>query len=248
MLRPLTDRCSRHFSPRPLPAAGILFCALLLTACSPKNLHPDIAGRARAIHVIGIVRPDVSIYSLSAGGQLELVEEWSEAGRNNLLTAVVKRFSRRATKLQVVQADEGTEALLEEVRPLAAAISATVSGQSYLDAPPFDRHRRFVHSVGSLGGEPERNGVDALLLMTAYDEISSYGRRALIAVGKITGLLFGEPPRKGATVITMMLLDRDGAVLWYAELREPGAFDLRSSGSAAKAAAQVLESFPGDIR
>ena len=248
MLRLQTDHCSRRPSPRLLPAAGILLCALLLPACAPRNVHPDIASRARSIRTIGIVRPDVSIYSLSAGGQLELNDEWSEAGRNNLLTAAVKRLARRATRLEVVQPDEGTAALLDEVRPLAAAISAAVGGQSYLGAPPFDRRGRFVHSVGSLGGDPERNGVDALLIMTGYDEISRYGRRALIAVGKITGLLVGEPPRKGATVITMMLLDRDGAVLWYAELREPGTFDLRSSGSAAKAAAQVLASFPGDIR
>lgn len=244
----LTDPSLRHRSPRPCLAAGILLCALLLPACGPKNVHPEISVRAREIRAIGIVRPDVSIYALSAGGQQELVEEWSEEGRNNLLAAVVRKLARRSTKLGVVQPDEGTAALLEEVRPLAAAIGATVSGQSYGNAPVFDRHGRFVHSVGSLGREPERNGVDALLVMTAYDEISSYGRRALIAVGKITGLLFGDPPRKGATAITMMLLDRDGAVLWYAELREPGTFDLRSRGSAEKAAAKVLKTFPGEIR
>lgn len=248
MLRYLSDPSRRHRSPRPFLAAGILLCALLIPACGPKNVHPEISSRAREIRAIGIVRPDVSIYALSAGGQQELVEEWSVEGRNNILAAVVKTLARRSTRLEVVQPDEGTAALLEEVRPLAAAIGAAVSGQSYGTAPVFDRPGRFVHSVGTLGREPERNGVDALLIITAYDEISSYGRRALIAVGKITGLLFGDPPRKGATAITMMLLDRDGAVLWYAELREPGTFDLRSRGSAGKAAAKVLKTFPGEIR
>jgi len=248
MRHPVSDPFPRHRSPRPFLAAGLLLLALALPACAPKNVHPEIRERARAIRTIGIVRPDVSVYALSAGGQLELVSEWSEEGRNNLLAAVVRQLAHRSTKLEVVQPDEGTAALLDEVRPLAAAIGATVSGQSYLDAPPFDRHGRFVHSVGSLAGEPERNGVEALLVITAYDEISSYGRRALIAVGKITGLLFGDPPRKGSTAITMMLLDRDGAVLWYAELREPGTFDLRSSGSAEQAVVKVLASFPGAIR
>jgi hypothetical protein len=248
-MRHLTSRpSSRSRLPLPSAAAGLLLLALILGACAPKNVHPEIAARGRTIRTIGIVRPEVSVYALSAGGQRDLISEWSEAGRNNLLTAAVKGLSGRSTRLEVVRPGEGMAALLDDVRPLAAAVGATVSGQAYLDAPVLDRRGPFVHSVGSLGSEPERNGVDALLVMTAVDEISSAGRRALIAVGKITGLLFGRPPRKGETVISMMLLDRDGAVLWYDELREAGDYDLRSRRSVEKAVGKVLASFPEEVR
>lgn len=223
--------------------------ATLLPACASRTVRPDIRSRAPRIHAIGIVPPRVSIYQLSAGGQRELIEDWSAQGRNNILGAAVRKLSGRKTALGIVELDTDTADELDEVFPLYEAIGDSIAGRSRSGVPHFDRRpKRFEYSVGSLDRIAARHGVDAFLVMSGYDEISTSGRKALIAVGKITGILFGDPPPKGATAMTMALLDRDGAVLWFGNLEDEGGYDLRSGRSSTKAVEAVLKTFPGAIR
>lgn len=231
-----------------LPNIAII-AVLSLPACSTKNVHPDIEYRARYIHTIGIVVPRVSVYRLTAGGMAEFVEEWSEDSRNNLLSAVVEQLSGRITNFVMLEHDTLTVDVLDEVFAQYEAVAASIYGRVYIDEPLFTAHpKRFEYSVGSVDDLTAGKGIDALLIVTGYDEISTYGRKALIAVGKITGILFGAPPHKGATVVSMALLDRDGTILWCGELRELGNFDLRDSRSAYRAVRKILSSFPPEVR
>jgi hypothetical protein len=228
---------------------SLLCLVAALPACSPRYTISDISTRARKIHTIGILRPQVSIYQLSAGGQREMIEEWSAQGRNNVLAAAVTALSKRKTSLSIIELDTDTADELDDVLPLAAAIGDSIVGRSLPGSPPFDRRpKQLDYSVGPLDRIDARHKVDALLVMTGYDEISTYGRRALIAVGKITGILFGSPPPKGATILTMELLDRDGSVLWFSDLSDQGGYDLRSRDSCERAVQKVLADFPEAIR
>lgn len=223
--------------------------ALTVPSCASRTTHPDIALRAPRIRTIGVVRPQVTVLQLTAGGQVQVVEEWSAAGRNNLLAAAVGKLMKRRSKLVVLEPDAEASMELDELLPLYEAVSDSIGRRVHAGMPAFDRRPpRFDYAVGPLGALLDGQGADALLVMTGYDEISTFGRKALIAVGKVTGLLFGDPPREGATFMTMALLDRDGAVLWYGELQDRGGFDLRRPGSAADAVLTVLETFPEEIR
>jgi hypothetical protein len=233
---------------RPFLSGGLALLLFAAFACAPRNTHPDIDVRARSVRTIGVLRPQVEIYQMSAGGQVQMIEDWAAQGRNNVLAAVVQALGSRRAKLAVVELDAATADELEEVLPLYQAVGDSIARRTGPGSPPFDRRpKRFEYSVGSLDRIAERHGVDALLVLTGYDEISTYGRRALIAIGKITGILFGRPPATGATVLTIGLLDRDGTVLWFGALEDRGGYDLRRRGSAGEAVRKVLETFPEAI-
>lgn len=234
---------------RLLPSAGLFLLFCLVLSCLPPNTHPDTRARAGAIGVIGVLRPQVGIYRITAGGQVQRIEDWTVQGGNNLIAAAVTQLGRRRTRPVMIEPDTAASLVLDEMLPLYEAVSASIGRRSYGESPVLDRRPgRFDHSVGPLDDVLAPQEADALLVITAYDQISTFGRKALTAIGKITSLLFGEPPPEGATFLTMALLDRDGTVLWYGELEDRGGYDLRKRGSAAKAVRAVLETFPEAVR
>ncbi len=235
--------------PRLFRAAGTLLLLIAALSCSSRNIHQDIGLRAPRVRTIGILLPQAAIYQLSAGGQVQLIEDWTSQGRNNLLAAAVEQLAPNRVRLVMLEPDPGASLELDEVLPLFEAVSAGMSGRSHGGMPAFGRRPdRYDHSVGPLDRILAPRELDAMLVMTAYDEISTAGRKALIALGKVTGILFGDPPSEGATFLTMALLDRDGAVLWRGELQDRGGYDLRRPGSARAAVRSVLETYPGALR
>jgi hypothetical protein len=103
--------------------------------------------------------------------------------------------------------------------------------------------------VGSLETILKSSGGDALLLVYGVDQIATAGKKALNALGTITGTAVAAltgvytGPRMEGTRMRMALADRNGTVLWYNNYN--GVYDLRDVESSSNIIRLTLEDFPG---
>ncbi len=232
---------------------GFAAAALLVifTGCMPAvkwGVHPDLTERAKVVHAIGVAPASVKIYQLSAGGVKELMSEWSDAGRRNVMSAVCAEIARKSVAVKTVEAEKETAGELEDVFRLYEAIATSITWHTYPGEDLFpEKVKRFEYSVGPIDRILKKGKSDALLVVYAHDEISTGGRKALMALSSVP-LIGGAAPRRGITAVSMGLFDRAGALLWYNDLGNAGDFDLRDARSTAVVINHVMATFPKEIR
>lgn len=236
----------RGFSLTLLLALGVLAgCAI-----APYRAHPQFEERSRTITTVALLPPDVKVYRLTAGGVRELMDEWSEEGRQNLVKAIAKRVGDEGPFVLKEFDPSQSPAIkqeFDEVRPLFEAVASSVLTHTYRPETTFQtKKERFEYSLGpleSLAGSAE---ADALLLVYAFDHISTGGRVALNVFMMLLGAAGGVViiPAGGQTAIITALVDpRTGDVLWFNVRGSGGAHNLREAASAESLVADAFEEF-----
>jgi hypothetical protein len=222
-------------------------------ATAPYRAHPEFEARARLIKTVALMPPDVKVYRLTAGGVRELMDEWSDKARANLIRSVAGRVGAEA---RFVLKEFGTdrspaaEPELQDVRALFEAVVSSVFSHTYRPETTFEtKAKRFDYSLGPLPTLAEASGADALLFVYAVDHISTGGRVALNVMTVLLGAAAGVViiPAGGQTTMVTALVDaRTGDLLWFNARGSGGAHDLRDPASAESLAAEVFREF-GEI-
>jgi len=236
-----------------LAGISVLGLSLLGTGCvsmpetyrayqRPYRSHPEAAARSRAIRAPLVIPPDIKIYALSAGGVEELRDDWSAAGRDNVLKALRERLRGQRVELRTPALDKETLDALEEIHALFRAVSLTIFRYTYSTYAFHTKLENFDYSVGSIDRILQKYGADGLILVYGFDQISTDGRRALQTLGAI--LPFVSGPSAGTTGLSVALVDRSGTILWYMIDASEGRYDLRDPESASGFVARVLTDFP----
>ncbi|HWP35247.1 MAG TPA: hypothetical protein VNM66_06600 [Thermodesulfobacteriota bacterium] len=209
----------------------------------PYRTHPQLAQRSKAIRVAAVVQPDIRIYALSAGGVEELRDDWSAAGRENVIRALKETLAAQGVELRTPAADDDSRETLEELHALFRVVSLSILTHTYPSEHAFlTKVEHFDYSVGPVDRLLQKSRADALILVYGFDQISTGGRKTLQAVGAILPFVGG--PRAGLTGLSMALVDRSGTVLWYKIDASEGRHDLRDADSARRFVAGVLTDFP----
>lgn len=234
---------------------SLLFCCCVIVvlaypsfgACAQpfSRAHPDVASRMKEVKRVGVLFLDMKIYELTAGGIRELREDWSAAGREHFSTALTAELKRRSLEPSVLSPEEqGTEDI-EDIHALYKAVREAILTHTYdhtLGRYLFpEKMERFDYSLGSVEPVLTGLGVDALLLVSAMDEISTAGRKALMVVGAFTGTQL----RAGITWANMALVDKSGSILWF-NPNPGGSYNLREAEDASKLVGRLLKEFPGE--
>lgn len=223
---------------------GVLVISLLglgfLTGCAaaPYRAHPRFEERIQPIKTVALLPPDVKVYRLTAGGVTELMDEWSEAARENLISSIAKRIGiegrfvlKEFDPTQSPAADEE----FKDIRPLFEAIASSALTHTYRPETTFETKKgRFEYSLGSLASLAGAAEADALLFVYALDHISTGGRVALNIMMVLVGAAAGVVviPAGGQTAIVTALVDRTGDILWFNVRGSAGGHDLREADSA----------------
>ncbi len=232
----------------PLLAAALLFgsSASIVNAASSYRASPQFEERLRSGLTVALVPSLVNVYQLPAGGQPELVDEWSEIARSNVDGAIRKQLqSVRALTLPELdpKISEMVRVEMEDARVLfrAVALSAAVHTYGYPNILFETKLKHFDYTLGPLPQLAEASGADALLFVHAVDYISSESRKALQTTGVLLSVgltvLGGAGPfvvpRGGPTVMWAALVDvRTGDLLWFNRHVSGGIHDLRDPASA----------------
>ena len=202
-----------------------------------------------------VLRPDVTVGSLTTGGMVEPRADWTDQARRSIVDALRAQQASRGGKITILehrhQLAGVTEQELADVERLNFAVDQSIVEHKYLgDYLPTKRSRGLDWTLGAdavkLG---QKTGYDYALFLHAEDQVASGGRVALGILG-FAGCFIGfcAPNVGGATQLDYAsLVDlKTGEVVWFnvvdASSQIPGIKfgDLRTPQGAAQMVERLL--------
>ena len=253
----VSSRCEAA-RPRPAHVVALLVLLALSSGCQSSRANPTYRAPSRDIKTVTLVQPDVKVYRLHLDDTRELVDEWSEQVRKNIVRSVSKLVEKRGRFVLSGPGEIRPGAEQQEyadVRPLfeVVAVSALTYAVNLRDPaadPLFPVKRQlFDYSLGPLPALANAAGTDALLFVYAFDYVSSGERKAAVAFRALIA-----PMQPGHSMMAAALVDpRTGDLLWFSARRRPakGIFsfsDLRVAGDAESMVADVFEDLAAPAR
>lgn len=180
-----------------------------------------------------VMRPDVSVGLMTAGGAVERREDWTNQARANLVEALARQQAGRGGMVKVAATREETGAdpeLVAELERLHKAVGAAILVHKYQEQKLPTKKDRFDWT---LGGDAvafgQASGYDYALFLHVEDSFSSAGRVAVQAISFL-GCLVGVcvAPNGGYQLAYASLVDlKTGQVVWFNTLSS-GAGDVRT--------------------
>ena len=184
------------------------------------------------------------MYELTAGGVSELVPEWTQRARDNLLDAVSLNAAERegANVIQLPELDDDERAIVEEhVALFEANVYSAV--QMVLGSGLDKNYDDFEFTVGpGLGFLGERYGAEKALLVSGQQSKSSGGRKAMMVFAAATGVAVISAS-SGVLVGEIDLASGDVTWINYAVPITSG--DMRSRSDAERTVRQLMAPYPG---
>ncbi|MGD8875866.1 MAG: hypothetical protein PVH38_12020 [Gammaproteobacteria bacterium] len=233
----------------------LLFFLLVLSGCAtaPSTMvHYTIKQDpgSRPLQQIVLLPVDVDVYELSVGGVKEEVPEWSSTAETNIRNALLvskgsggKCCVTRPVDTASLTADE--REILEEHLALfnTVATNAMWATLPYNTAWHF-KADHFDYTLGEgLAFLKEKYGLDAGLVITGEDVVSSSGRKTTAVLGAMVGIAVPL----GHSILTGGLVDfSSGDLLWLNHVvSAAGQDDLRDPASCLELAGTLMKDYPG---
>jgi len=233
-----------------------LFTAVPMSACVQTRQYADLQFTPpQGDYKLLVLRPDVSVGSLTTGGIVEPRADWTEQARTNIIAALRTQQGGRGGKVQILerrsQLQGASEQEVADFERLFYAVGESIVIHKYLgEYLPTKRRQGLDWTLGedavSLG---RRTGYDYALFLHAEDSVASRGRIALGVLG-LAGCFVGfcAPNVGGATQLDYAgLVDlKTGEVVWFNVVRAgsevPGISfgDLRTPQGAAQMVERLL--------
>lgn len=227
-----------------------------LAACVQTKQYADVQFTPPAgDYKLLVLRPDVTVGSLTTGGMIEPRADWTEAARTNIIAALKAQQALRGGQVTIIerrnQLNGVDEQELAEMERLNAAVDQSIVIHKYLgDYLPTKRGKGLDWSLGTVATNlGQKTDYDYALFLHAEDQVASTGRIALGVLG-IAGCFVGfcAPNIGGATQLDYAsLVDlKTGDVVWFNVVRAgsevPGIKfgDLRTPQGAAQAVDRLL--------
>ena len=205
-------------------AAALTACAAL-SACVQTRQFADVqftppTGEYKLL----VLRPDVTVGSLTTGGMVQPRADWTEQARTNIVAALRAQQAARGGNITVIdhrnQLAGVSEQELADVERLNFAVDQSIVLHKYLgDYLPTKRRKGLEWTLGAdavrLG---QKTGYDYALFLHAEDEVASGGRVALGLLG-LAGCFIGfcAPNVGGQQQLDYAsLVDlKTGQVVWF---------------------------------
>jgi hypothetical protein len=175
-----------------------------------------------------VLRPDVTVGSLTTGGLVEPRADWTDQARTNIVAALRAQQAERGGKVQILnrrsELKGANEQEVADVERLFYAVGQSIVLHKYLGAYlPTKRGKGLEYTLGedavSLG---RKTGYDYALFLHAEDQVASTCRIALGVIG-LAGCFVGfcAPNIGGATQLDYAgLVDlKTGEVVWFNVVR-----------------------------
>ena len=209
---------------RNLGLAFALVGAVAVSGCVQSRQYADVQFTPpQGDYRLLVMRPDVTVNSLTTGGMSEPRADWTEQARSNIINSLRNEQSERGGKVLILaRRNELPNVSAEEIADLERlhfAVGNSIALHKYSGASlPTKRGKGLEYTLGedavSLG---RRTGYDYALFLYAQDNIASSGRTALQALG-VAGCFIGFcAPSGGSNQFAYAsLVDlRTGEVVWF---------------------------------
>ena len=236
--------------------ALVLALGVALSGCVQTKQYADMQFTPPSgVYKLLVLRPDVTVGSLTTGGMVEPRADWTEQARTAIIAALRAQQAARGGLVTIaerrIEVEGVTAEEMAEMERLNAVVGQSIVIHKYLgDYLPTKAGKGLDWTVGeaavSLG---RKSGYDYALFLHAEDQVASTGRVVLGVIG-LAGCAVGfcAPNIGGATQLDYAsLVDlKTGEVVWFnvvqAGSQMPGiAFgDLRTPEGAAQMVERLL--------
>lgn len=210
--------------------AGLALAAsVLLSGCVETRQYADMQFTPpQGDYKLLVLRPDISVGSITTGGMVEPRADWTEQARAAVTQALRAQqgargaktlFIERRTELPGVTSEE-----MAEVERINLAVAQSIVLHKYLgEYLPTKRGKGLDWTLGQdavrIG---QKSGYDYALFLHAEDQVASTGRIALGILGAAGCFVgFCAPNMGGATQLNYAsLVDlKTGQVVWFNVVR-----------------------------
>jgi hypothetical protein len=205
--------------------AFALAASVALSACVQTRQYADVQFTPpEGNYKLLVLRPDVTVGSLTTGGMVEPRAGWTDEARANIVAALRAQQASRGGNITIVEHRNEvagvSEQELADVERLNFVVDQSIVEHKYLgDDLPTKRGRGLDWTLGAdavkLG---QKTGYDYALFLHAEDQVASTGRIALGVLG-IAGCFIGfcAPNVGGAEQLDYAsLVDlKTGEVVWF---------------------------------
>ena len=233
--------------------------SLALAGCVQTRQFADVEfAPPEGDYSLLVLRPYVSVGSITTGGLVEPRAEWTEQARGHILEALRRQQAARGGRTMILENRADVRGLTDQqvadVERLFQAVGTAIMIHRYAGLTlPTKRRQGLDWTLGedaiALG---RATGMDYALFLSATDAHASSGRTALQVLG-IAGCLIGfcAPQGGGGQSAYASLVDlRTGDVVWFNILQTgsqlPGVEfgDIRTP----EGAAQMVERLLGKMK
>ena len=248
---------------RRLGLAVTLAASVALSACMQTKQYADLQFTPpQGDYKLLVLRPDVTVGSLTTGGMVEPRADWTDQARASIIAALRTQQASRGGKVTIIERRNElpgvTPQELADVERLNAAVDESIVVHKYLgDYLPTKRGKGLDWTLGQDAVRfGQKTGYDYALFLHGEDQVASGGRIAL-GVRGLAGCIVGfcAPNIGGAQQLDYAsLVDlKTGEVVWFnvvlAGSQVPGIKfgDLRTPQGAAQMVERLLGRMkPGD--
>ncbi len=199
--------------------------ALAVSACVQTRQYADVDfAPPQGDYKLLVMRPDVSVGTVTTGGMVEPRADWTEQARANLITALKAQQAARGGNVLVMDRRDSLPGIepepVAELERLHYAVGQSIALHRYSGRYlPTKRGKGLDWTLGQdavrLG---QRTGMDYALFLYAEDSFASTGRVALQVLG-IAGCVVGfcaPTIGGGGQFAYASLVDlRTGEVVWF---------------------------------
>jgi hypothetical protein len=202
-----------------------LAASVVLSGCVQTRQFADVQFTLpQGNYKLLVLRPDVTVGSLTTGGMVEPRADWTEQARTNIVAALRAQQAARGGNVTIIEHRNQLEGVpeqeLADVERLNFVVDESIVQHKYLgDYLPTKRGRGLDWTLGAdavkLG---QKTGYDYALFLHAEDQVASGGRIALGVLG-LAGCIVGfcAPNIGGAEQLDYAsLVDlKTGEVVWF---------------------------------
>jgi hypothetical protein len=230
---------------------------LLLAACAgaPSKTAVNESVGATAVKAmprrILLIPAEVRLHEISAGGVVEPVEAWTKAASESA-ASYVRKLAATKMPFELVESpslEAGEKQALEQ----HIALYDSVAGSAYFARTSHievwrERSKTFDYTLGpGLKDLADHTGLDAAMIISGSDYISSAGRRAAMVMGVLLAAAVGAVvvPQGGISFISVGVIDlRSGDLLWFGTDRSGGT-DFRNEQDLHRMLDGLFQTYPG---
>lgn len=237
---------------------GICFVSIFISGCAPAfRANPFLNERIRYAQTISVMPIEVEVYTVSAGGVPELVDEYSQEAKNNIKYALNQRLYKTGRyQLKYIaetkdMEDSAIKQLLKDTIALYKAVDTSIIAHtytSYYSPSPLqgifpDKIKNFDYSLGpQIRPIADYTKADLLLFLRGGDYLSSGGRIALMVWATVLGF---TPTSAGPPHLSVALVEpKTGNVLWYNYFCPQSGYNFRNDDSVKNFIEILLDEFP----
>ena len=229
--------------------------SLALTGCVQTRQIADVEFQPpQGDYSLIVMRPDVTVGTVTTGGLVEPRADWTEQARGHLLKALEAEQAGRGGRTKILETREGIPGVsaetVAELERLHAAVGSSIALHKYMGLElPTKRRQGLDWTLGEDAVNfGKATGMDYALFLHAEDAHASTGRTALQVLG-IAGCFIGfcAPQGGGHQSAYASLVDlRSGEVVWFNVLQTssqlPGITfgDIRTPEGAAQMVERLL--------